>query len=177
VSGLGAYREGWDFGATGARGYRRVLRELRKVDRALHRETKFSLAAQYRLADRLYVLAPAGIVRKRETPPGWGLLECDPGLLRCRPKALRALIEADGLESSYAVTVRAPEHASPQHRREQLLRNIAVAATRDLARPSVTGDRTFTPDANGRLGEGSSARTPGRRRRVGDAERGAALFH
>ncbi len=65
----------WDFTASRDDGYRRVLLDLRRVDQRLHGQTKFCLMTRYRLADRLYILAPRGMLRPREIPEGWGLLE------------------------------------------------------------------------------------------------------
>ncbi len=141
--------EEWDFGATGLRSYRKCLRDLRRIDRQLHSETKFYLAAQHRLADRLYLLMPRGVVKPRETPVGWGLIEAEPGLFRGRPKSLKELgallVAGDVLK----VRKRAPDLWPPKGRRGELLRNIAVAATRDLARPSATTERTLKPSTAG----------------------------
>jgi len=116
--------EGWDFGASRSPAYRRVLRELRSIDRALHGETKFWLASRYRLADRLYLLAPAGMVGPRERPPGWGLIELPEGLL-----SRRKLDERDRLGAMRIAAV-APERSCGEIQRLRLLRNIAAAATR-----------------------------------------------
>jgi hypothetical protein len=105
--------EVWNFGASRLRGYRRLLRRIRGLEQRLHGETKFFVIARYRLADRLYVAAPQGMIRPRDLPRGWGLLECSPR----RP------------ESGLRVAIEAPaQSASPRHR-VRLLRNIAVAAS------------------------------------------------
>jgi len=106
--------EVWDFAASRMRGYRRLLRALEAVDQQLHGETKFFVIARYRLADRLYVAAPRGMIRPRDLPRGWGLLECSSR----RPDAeLNVAVEAP------------PQSTLPRHR-VRLLRNIAVAASR-----------------------------------------------
>jgi hypothetical protein len=113
--------EVWDFGASRLRGYRRLLRKIRSVEQQLHGETKFFVIARYRLADRLYVAAPRGMLRPRDLPRGWGLLECSQG----RP------------EAELHVAVEAPlQSASPRHR-VRLLRNIAVAASHRALEHSV----------------------------------------
>ncbi|MDY7109108.1 MAG: hypothetical protein SYC29_10785 [Planctomycetota bacterium] len=116
--------EEWDFAASRLPAYRQVLRRLRRLDRMLHGETKFCMAARYALADRLYIAAPRGLIQRRELPPGWGLLEC--------PKA--ALHDDDPNadlfgRSRLEVTVRPPILAPREEYRQRLLRNIAVAAS------------------------------------------------
>lgn len=124
-SALFTQLETWDFAASKLAGYRTILRRLKLVDERLYGETKFCLLARYRLADRMYVAAPRGIIQPRELPAGWGLLECPRRLLE-KPPGLFDLVG----EPALAVAVKSPEHACrPQHRL-RLLRNIAVAATR-----------------------------------------------
>jgi hypothetical protein len=112
----------WDFGASRLRGYRQVMRKLRRVEKQLHGETKFFMVARYRLADRLYLAAPRGMIRQRDLPHSWGLLEC----ARRQP--------ATGLH----VAVEAPPQPTRSRHRVRLLRNIAVAASRAaLERPGA----------------------------------------
>ncbi|HMN39288.1 MAG TPA: hypothetical protein PKE29_00475 [Phycisphaerales bacterium] len=118
--------EEWNFGNSRVGSYRAVLSDLRKLDERMHGESKFWLMAHYRLADWLYIAATPGVVRPREVPPGWGLLEIDaewgggfePG--------------EHGPSGRAGVRVRAPApqlSGKPEHR-VRLLRNIAVAGTR-----------------------------------------------
>lgn len=108
--------EEWDFAASRVGSYRAVLNDLRRLDERMHGESKFWMMAHYRLADWLYLAAPRGVIAVREVPPGWGLLETD--------------AESGGM----SVRVSAPElRGKPEHR-TRLLRNIAVSATRRLAR-------------------------------------------
>jgi hypothetical protein len=86
--------EEWNFGASRLRG--------------------FFVIARYRLADRLYVAAPRGMIRPRDLPRGWGLLESSK---RGGDGELNVAVEAP------------PQSAQPRHR-VRLLRNIAVAASR-----------------------------------------------
>lgn len=117
--------EEWSFESSRLGAYRRVLVALRKLDQQIHGQTKFCLLARYRLADRCYIAAPAGLIRPRELPSGWGLLECRRSLLR------RGAARVDELEDlPVNETVPAPALLSPEHRRLRLLRNMAVAATR-----------------------------------------------
>jgi hypothetical protein len=117
---LFAELEEWDFARSRLRGYRQVQRELRRLDRLIYGQTKFFMIAHYRLADELYLAAPRGMIDRRELPAGWGLLEV-PMRRRAHPAAIRMTVEAT------------PLAARPEHR-QRLLRNIAVAACRDLMR-------------------------------------------
>lgn len=114
----------WDFTRSKLSDYRRVLVELRRVDAALHGETKFCLMSRYRLADRLYLMCPQGMIRKREVPDGWGLLECPRTLARRNFRSLQ------GQSEIVRCTIEAPPLLSRPDRRERLLRNIAISATR-----------------------------------------------
>jgi hypothetical protein len=110
--------EEWDFAASRVGSYRAVINDLRRIDERMHGEAKFWMMAHYRLADWLYLAAPRGVIRPREVPPGWGLLE---------------LHEESG-EPLLRVRVAAPElRGKPEHR-QRLLRNIAVAWTRRAVR-------------------------------------------
>ncbi len=106
--------EVWDFEASRLRGYRKVVRRIRRLERRLYGETKFFMIARYRLADRLYLAAPRGMIRRQELPAGWGLLEC--------------ANRGECLE----VTLEAPAMSTRSVHRQRLLRNIAVAASREL---------------------------------------------
>jgi hypothetical protein len=126
---LFAELDDWDFTASRLRGYRRVLRRLRRIDEKLHGETKFFLMARYRLADEMYLAAPSGVIKTRELPQGWGLLECD-------GDALRDIEEGDRSngECGLRVAVAAPVHCARPAHRERFLRNIAAAACRASSR-------------------------------------------
>lgn len=106
--------EEWDFERSRVASYRGVLNDLRRVDERLHGERKFWTLWHYRLADWLYLSAPPGVIRTREVPPGWGLIETQPG-------------------AEPMVKIRAPELSGKPEHRQRLLRNIAVAATRRMA--------------------------------------------
>jgi hypothetical protein len=87
----------WNYGASRLRGYRALVRRIRNV-----------------LADRLYLAAPRGMIRPRDLPRGWGLLE-------------RTSRRSD---SGLHVAVEAPPQSSLPRHRVRLLRNIAVRASR-----------------------------------------------
>ena len=142
-SRLFAELEEWDFSRSRVASYRGVLNDLRRVDERLYGERKFWTLAHYRLADWLYLAAPTGIIRPREVPPGWGLLE----LARLPGSGLpgsgwpgspsRASPDSptrreQGLPE-LQVRVVAPEHTGKPEHRQRLLRNIAVAASRRAA--------------------------------------------
>lgn len=116
--------EAWDFAGTSLRAYHSTLERLQRIEERLHGETKFCTAARHRLADRMYLLTPKGLLKPRETPPGWGLIECPRRLLSSTPVRVGDLPgDAVRLVVEPAVRPCAPEQ------RVRLLRNIAVAAT------------------------------------------------
>lgn len=129
--------EQWDYFTSRSPAYRRLVRELRRIDEQIHGQTKFWLMARYAVADVLLIAAPRGLLRPGELPSGWGLLEIPASWLR--PPA------DDG---TYAEPLRA--HLRPgrgtadstDRHRMRLLRNIAVAGcqtlhTRLLTRPEI----------------------------------------
>jgi hypothetical protein len=126
-SSLFAEMDEWDFPSSKLPEYRRVMRALRRVDRQLHGQTKFWTISRYALADRLYIAAPRGVVRPRELPPGWGLLEASRQAMReADPNADlwgRSLLE---------VRVRSAKFPGRARHRQWLLRNIALAASRSV---------------------------------------------
>jgi hypothetical protein len=115
----------WDFEKSRLLPYRRVLRQLAKLEERLHGQTKFNLIARWRLADELWILAATGVVKPREVPAGWGLAECSPAVLR---RGVQHALAMGTLP--LRVIVHAPRHASPEHRRARILRNIAIELTR-----------------------------------------------
>jgi hypothetical protein len=114
--------EEWNFSHSRVGSYRAVLNDLRRLDERMHGESKFWLMAHYRLADWLYLAAPPGMIRPREVPPGWGLIEIAPSWeARTRSQASMAGVR---------IRVPAPQHMGKPDHRLRLLRNIAVAVTR-----------------------------------------------
>jgi len=134
--------EQWQFERSRLAAYRRVLVSLRRIDQQLHGHTKFCLLARYRLADRLYLAAPAGLLTPRDLPSGWGLLECSRRSLRSGATRVDDLDDLPVNE-----TISAPALSSPEHRRLRLLRNMAVAATRGN-RERASGERISGSGAN-----------------------------
>ncbi len=114
----------WDYSGSKLADYRRVLVGLRRVDQSLHGETKFCLTVRYRLADLCYLLCPAGMIRPREVPEGWGLLECPRAAARRMGRGNGA-VDLQIRESVPAISL-----GSRAIRRDRLLRNIASAASR-----------------------------------------------
>lgn len=116
--------ETWDFSASRERGYHALLRRLRRLDADLYGQTKFWTVARYGLADELWIAAPRGLLRERELPAGWGLLECSHAALRRRDA------EPDLFgETPFTVRRPAPEHAPRSDFRLRTLRNIAAASS------------------------------------------------
>lgn len=109
---LFAELEVWDYHRSEDRVYLALLGELDRLDRKLHGQTKFTRAARYRLGDALVLLTPPALIGAEEVPPGWGLLE------------------ADRHSGAVRIVVPVPEHDSGDRRRQRVLRNIAIAASR-----------------------------------------------
>lgn len=118
-SALFADMETWDFAASRLTSYRKLLRRIRRIEAQIYGETKFCTMSRYRVADQLYLCIPRGLIRKRELPDGWGLIEFAKPVAQIAENAVCA-----------HVAVEAPQLRSPAHFRARLLRNIAVAATR-----------------------------------------------
>ena len=116
----------WEFGASRITAYRKVLDELAAIDAKMGIDTKFAQLARWRTADHLVLVTPAGLLRPREVPAGWGLVEVD-------PKALRKGWEPVAGEPLPCQLRVAPNAlGTPAERRLRLLRNIAVAASRGV---------------------------------------------
>ncbi|MFM1822513.1 MAG: hypothetical protein RI967_779 [Planctomycetota bacterium] len=127
----------WEFGKSRIAAYRKVLDELDLIDQKLGIDTKFAKLSKWRTADHLVVMTPAGLLRPREVPAGWGLVEVDQKALRKGFDPASDLAEGDPLPCRMRV---APlTLPTPEARRQRLLRNLAVAACRGvgyaLARP------------------------------------------
>lgn len=116
----------WEFGASRITAYRKVLDELAAIDAKMGIDTKFAQLARWRTADHLVLVTPTGLLRPREVPAGWGLVEVD-------PKALRKGWEPVAGEPLPCQLRVAPSAlGTPAERRLRLLRNIAVAASRGV---------------------------------------------
>ena len=116
----------WDLGQSKITAYRNVVAELEAIDGKLGIDTKFAQLARWRTADHLVVLTPAGLLRPREVPSGWGLIEVD-------SRALKKGWEPVAGDPLPCTTRVAPSHlGTPETRRLRLLRNLAVAASRGV---------------------------------------------
>ncbi len=125
----------WEFGASRLASYRQVLCELRRLDGRIHGGVKHCLFERYRLADRLYILAPAGMLREREVPPGWGMLETTTTAISQASRRRRGTPDSEATpveQLSVRVVRSAPGHNGDLQRRLRFLRNIAVAASRTV---------------------------------------------
>lgn len=136
--------ERWDFEGSRTSAYRRTLRLIERLERRLHGETKFHTMPRYRLADHLYLFTPAGMLAPQEVPTGWGLVECR---RRALTRGVGALGELDDLPLRERIAC--PSLDSPGSRRQRMLRNIAVAASkaviREASRPARPGDDASAP--------------------------------
>jgi len=127
--------QAWDFSRTKCIEHRDIVSEIAGVERKLSDGTKFGDIVRWALADRLYLCAPSGLIRKREVPPGWGLIECRRSKLR-----VVAADPAPRLAEDLIVRVEAQSQPCDPDRRVRLLRNIATSTTRAWLR----SDDTYT---------------------------------
>ena len=116
----------WEFGASRITAYRKVLDELAAIDAKMGIDTKFAQLARWRTADHLVLVTPTGLLRPREVPAGWGLVEVDPKELR------RGWEPVAGEPLPCRLRVAPSALGTPAERRLRLLRNIAVAASRGV---------------------------------------------
>lgn len=123
-SSLFAELDEWDFQDSRLPSYRKIMRRLRRVEGQLYGETKFHMIARYRLADRLFIAAPRGMIRVAELPVGWGLLECPRECLDSECDGATLYDEPPRLKVKHD----AAELTAREDHRRRLLRNIAVAA-------------------------------------------------
>lgn len=79
--------DGWDFDRSRLASVRSADRDARLAEEVLSSQVKFARMARWRLADRLYLCCPAGLLKSHEVPEGWGLLEHCRGALRMRKAA------------------------------------------------------------------------------------------
>ena len=154
--------ETWDFEGSRTSSYRRCLRETERIERRLHGETKFHTMPRYRLADHFYLFTPTGLLKPHEVPTGWGLVECGRPTLR---RGAGSLTELDALP--LAERIACPSADAPDERRQRLLRNIAVAASRSIIEEAARAPATPTrrSDATSRSDRSPtvlSMPTPGR---------------
>lgn len=108
--------EEWDYAGSTLNGHRTLLRALRRVDAQLYSQTKFFMIDQYCLGSRLLILAPAGMIKPRELPRGWGLLV------------------AGEHDCEVRLVVEPPLREPREFHVHRTLRNIAAAATRAVRR-------------------------------------------
>ncbi len=135
----------WEFGQSKITAYRNVVTELEAIDAKMGIDTKFAQLARWRTADHLVVMAPAGLLRPREVPSGWGLVEVD-------SRALKKGWEPVAGDPLPCVTRVAPSHlGTPDARRLRLLRNLAVAASRGVGfglTPPRTPENAGAPEVS-----------------------------
>jgi len=132
----------WEFGQSKITAYRNVVAELEAIDGKLGIDTKFAQLARWRTADHLLIMTPAGLLRPREVPSGWGLIEVD-------SRALKKGWEPVAGDPLPCTTRVAPSHlGTPETRRLRLLRNIAVAASRGVGYGLIPPPPTEKPAAD-----------------------------
>ncbi len=114
----------------GHAGYRRLCREIARLQRGLFERSKFSRMVRYRSANLCYLVARDGIFRDHEVPEGWGVLGWDGDSIEegefardaCRPLPCLRLVSRPRLQEMR------------QGDALEFLHRIARAATRETAR-------------------------------------------
>lgn len=166
-SGSSLFREleRWDFEGSRTTAYRRTLKTIERLERRLHGDTKFHTMPRYRLADHFYLFTPTGLLKPGELPTGWGLVEC-------RRRELKTgagpLTELDRLPLTERVSC--PSIDSPEERRHRLLRNIAVAASRDVVSQATRPQGPESP-----VDESAASRAKGHRHGRDEGIRGGGV--
>lgn len=110
--------EAWDFSQSRVESYRRLVLEIAGIDKRIHGSSKFWRMTHYRLANAMYIAAPAGMLGPHELPMHWGLIEV------ARQDVTNP--------AAWSVTQPATPLQGRQRHRTRMLRNIAVAACRGL---------------------------------------------
>lgn len=151
--------ERWDYGSSRLHAYRSLLREMVRVEKAIYGHTKFFFLARYRLATRLYIVAPRGLIEPVELPAGWGLLEWAPGGgageigHAAMPMGAEVVDKDAGVDAGeepmgdlasaedLVERVPAPVHDCRPDRVQRTLRNIASSASRALHKRGRAGGK------------------------------------
>jgi len=142
--------ERWDFEGSRTSAYRRTLRLIERLEQRLHGETKFHTMPRHRLADHFYLFTPAGMLSATDVPTGWGLVEAKRRDLKSGAGRLGDLDDLPLREC-----IACPSFDSPPNRRQRLLRNIAVAASR-----AVIEQAAGSPDAGDAAGADAAIEVP-----------------
>lgn len=142
----------WEFGESRIAAYRKVLSELAAIDEKLGVDTKFAQLARWRTADHLVLVTPAGLLRPREVPAGWGLVEVEPRALK------KGWEPVAGEPLPCHLRVAPNALGTPEQRRLRLLRNIAVAACRGVGYGLIPPKPPEAPP--GAAGPANPAETP-----------------
>jgi hypothetical protein len=79
--------DGWDASRSRLASVRQADRDERLARETLASQVKFDRLAHWRLADRLYLCTPGGMLKASELPAKWGWIEITRGALRVRRAA------------------------------------------------------------------------------------------
>lgn len=118
--------------AIGHSGYRRLCREISRLQRGIFERSKFSRLIRYRSANLSYLVAREGIFKDHEVPEGWGVLSWD-GSTFLDDNSNGGM--ASGRPLPYLRLVARPRfQETGENDTQEFLRRIARAATRETAR-------------------------------------------
>lgn len=79
--------DGWNVQHSRLASVRSADRDERLARAVLESQAKFDRLARWRLADRLYLCTPGGLLKAHEVPADWGWLEVTRGAIRLRRSA------------------------------------------------------------------------------------------
>ena len=101
----------WDYASSRNSAYQKLRRKLEKLQHTLHQGSRLEHIRRAAAADLCYLAVPAGLIAPDEIAAGWGLvyLNADRSFTLVREAELQSGVDP--------------------HNRQQLARNIAVAAT------------------------------------------------
>jgi hypothetical protein len=82
----------WNYGDTSNMDYHKLRRQIRKLEQALYKGTRFEGIKKSRIADFAYLCVPEGAIEPHELAEGWGLLWVDGKL------GIRVVVPAENLQ-------------------------------------------------------------------------------
>jgi len=81
----------WNYGDTSNMEFHKLRRQIRKLEKALYKGTRFEGIKKSRIADFAYLCVPEGAIEPHELAEGWGLLWVD------KKMKIRTVVSAENL--------------------------------------------------------------------------------
>jgi hypothetical protein len=105
--------ERWDYMASSDKEYRKTLKRIETLERAVNNGSRFERIRQAKVANELYLAVPEGAIKPEELADGWGLLYVSPTL------EATVVREAEAWDC-------------PEENMMHLAQNVAASALRDV---------------------------------------------